>query len=198
MVGGKAGVGKSTFSGFALDYAKSHYNLEHSAIFPFAFGVKDVATRCFGWDGKKDDRGRELLQDVGKTGRAYNINIWVKKLLDKFYGMEYYSDVVLIDDWRFPNEGQYIEINEPSFKVVHIRIESPEREILKGKKAYDDVSETSLPSVEVDYNIGYPYYVIDDEHYDYVVANTGSLDDLNDIAKAIMDREINKLVFGNK
>jgi hypothetical protein len=195
LVSGKAGVGKSTFSGFAVDYAKEHYNLTHSAIFPFAFGVKEAARNCFGWDGEKDDRGRVLLQNVGKVGRDYDINIWVKKLLDKFWGMLYNSDVMLVDDWRFPNEGQYLEINEPAFEIVKVRIESPERESLKGKETYNDISETSLPSIEVDYNISYPYYTINNDYYNYVIANTGSLDDLNNIAKAIMDREINKLVF---
>jgi hypothetical protein len=195
MVSGKAGVGKSTFSGFAVDYAKSRYGLEHSDIHSFAFGVKDTAKRAFGWDGKKDDRGRNLLIDIGKTGRDYNTNIWVKKMLDRFYGMEYYSDVMLVDDWRFPNEGQYIEVNEPAFSVIKVRIESPEREALKGKESYNDVSETSLPSVKLDYSLDYPYYIINNDFYNYVVANIGSLDDLNEIAKAIVDREINKLVF---
>lgn len=196
LVSGKAGVGKSAFSNFAVDHARNFYALERASIFPFAKGVKDTATANFGWDGKKDLRGRELLQEIGKVGRKYNINIWVKKMLDKFWGMEYNSDVILVDDWRFPNEGQYVEINEPAFKVVKVRIESPERECLKGTEAYNDVSETSLPSVEIDYNIGYPYYVLDGEFYDYVVANTESLENLQEIAKAIVDREINKLVFG--
>lgn len=196
MVSGKAGVGKSTFSNFAVEHARKFYGLEHANVFNFAYGVKDVAKRCFGWDGKKDNAGRVLLQDVGRTGRAYDINIWVKRLLEKFYGTEHYSDLFLIDDWRFPNEGQYIEVHEPSFQVIHVRIESPERECLKGTEAYNDVSETSLPGVEIDY-VGYPYYATDNEVpcYEYVVANTGKLEDLKLIAEAIVDREINKLVF---
>jgi hypothetical protein len=74
MVSGRAGSGKSTFSNYCIDYLKS---LGHRAtLVPFAKGVKRTAKDCFGWDGKKDRKGRKLLQDIGLVGRAYNENLW--------------------------------------------------------------------------------------------------------------------------
>jgi hypothetical protein len=91
-------------------------------ILSFADPVKQIALKSFNWDGVKDEKGRRLLQVIGtECGRAYDNDIWVKKmreLLDKNTG---HKGIIAIDDCRFDNEavlvrelkGIVIEIHRP-------------------------------------------------------------------------------------
>lgn len=87
---------------------------------------------------------------MGKVGRAYNENVWVKHLLvqlDRKFGSKsqiYPTNVVIVDDWRFPNELSYLKEN-PLIDVVTVRLTG--RGGLSGQLA-NDVSETSLPDIE--------------------------------------------------
>jgi hypothetical protein len=148
LVSGKAGVGKTTFSVYLEQYLP-----DITMHLPFARGVKDIAS-AMGWDGCKDDKGRLLLQKIGAVGREYNPDVWVKKALVAGVGCDY----LVHDDWRFPNE-----LNFMRNKVDHtlaIRIEAPERELLKGSCLYNDISETSLPSATIDIALAEAYYDI--------------------------------------
>lgn len=145
MVSGKAGVGKTTLSHRFKNYLLQYTNLD-SNVFSFATGVKRVAMDM-GWDGVKDEKGRLLLQEVGRIGRAYDIDVWAKKT-ENFIDTQVMlngAGVYFIDDWRFPNEGKYLE-NTNKYKMYKIRVEAENREVLRGTKAYSDISETSLPT----------------------------------------------------
>jgi hypothetical protein len=72
-------------------------------------------------------------------------------------------DVVLIDDWRFPHEGNVV-VDSEKFDVFTVRISAPEREILKDTPQYNDLSETALP--------------IAIEDYDGMIFNSGDMDEL--------------------
>jgi len=151
LFSGKAGVGKTYCSDILLELLKNS-GLK-SAKFPFAYGVKATAT-FMGWDGKKDLRGRRLLQVIGQGGRAYNPNLWVHSTfvrIEESVGYPY--DAVLIDDWRFINEYEYIMREQLLYKPVRIRVLAPEREILKGTPEYDEISEKNLDWFEFDHTI---------------------------------------------
>ena len=66
LFSGKAGTGKTTASNYLLYLAEKNGYLLH-----FATMVKDIAKRYFWWDGVKDEKGRRLLQEIGRTGRNY-------------------------------------------------------------------------------------------------------------------------------
>jgi hypothetical protein len=74
--------------------------------FSFAAEVKAIAL-LMGWDGKKDKKGRQLLQDIGMAGRRYDQDIWVSKLQKRLETTEY----LVIDDVRFQNEADAIRAN---------------------------------------------------------------------------------------
>ena len=176
MVSGRAGEGKSTFSEICIDILAKKGIM--ATIVPFAQGVKDTA--CFmGWDGEKDDKGRKLLQQIGNTGREYDKDIWARKAVDEIRedaGVNLF-DIVFIDDWRFPNEGNVILTEFPKI-AIKVRICRPEEfHTLNGTELYDDISETSLPDVESDF-------------YNHVVDNIGSLNELRAMANEFIENKV--------
>jgi hypothetical protein len=105
---GKAGAGKSTAAGMLIDAAVSLMSFGTSTLISFADPIKQIARDHFGWDGRKDERGRRLLQVLGtEAGRAYNPNIWGDRLMKK--AQEFGPDTLIcVDDVRFIGEAEEI------------------------------------------------------------------------------------------
>ena len=183
LVSGKAGVGKSTFSR-AMITATEPYDF-NSVIIPFAQKLKEMAT-LMGWDGKKDDKGRKFLQDLGKVARAYDEDVWARQaynnVLPQYEGV-IPVDIIISDDWRFPNEYYYLLNNFKRFEIFKVRISAPEREILKGTPEYDDISENSLPSE------------LDSSYYDFIIDNSGTIDELHLSAERTLRQILNRVII---
>jgi len=178
LISGKAGVGKTTSARFMSEHYRSlGYSVK---VGHFASGVKFVG-KVMGWDGIKDERGRKLLQNIGAVGREYDPDTWCRSLFEQEIPSEvsFPFDVVIIDDWRFPNERLFVN-TLPSYKVFTMRIFSPEREILKGTEMAFDSSETSLPE-----RGGY---------YDYYFRNFGNdLDKFSEDCRSIANIFVEKI-----
>lgn len=154
LISGRAGVGKSALATILKEeFTKHSLNVEK---FSFASSLKEVAKVMY-WDGKKDERGRKFLQDLGKVGRAYNKDLWCKNLIENVIPnrVGFPFDIITVDDWRFPNEYDFVTSNY-LYHIFTVRIEASNREILKDSPAYNDVSETGL----------------DDFNFDLVIDNT--------------------------
>ena len=194
LLSGKAGVGKTTSAKYLKDYLETKYNLK-GRIISIAGGVKQSAKECYGWDGVKDSRGRKLLQSVGRIGREYNEDVWIKKAYEEMTSSEYPYDFIIIDDWRFPNEKNFL-LSKEILHTITVRIEAPNREILKGTPEYRDTSEVSLPSVMlledkgIDWTAGL--------EYKYCLDNRGKLEELYSSLEILADREIDNLRFKQK
>lgn len=189
LLSGKAGSGKTTVA----DMLENKINDEPSlSILRYAFAspIKYIAKAFIGWDGEKDEKGRVLLQDLGKVGRDYDEHIWVKHFLnqmDKQSGILPFN-FAIVDDWRFPNELAYLK-NNPLLELVTIRMF--ERGSLNGKTA-SDVSENSLPEVDVEY---IPNFSDADHWYDYQIRNDETLDILDKKLDLILADIKNKYVI---
>ncbi len=162
MLSGKAGVGKSTTAHLLKSLIETTSN-NKVEIFGFALPLKAIATKM-GWDGKKDEKGRRLLQTLGtEVGRTYDKDMWCKLL---FKGIEDQPivDVIIIDDWRFPSELEFIRSRFPYIPIT-VRVVST-REL---PNAFNHISENSLPEYEES---------VDSSIYDYVVDNSFDVDSL--------------------
>ena len=99
---GAAGCGKSEF-------IKNIPGKVH--VLPMAAYLKKIAYDM-GWDGKKDEKGRRLLQLLGTEcgreciGEDVWVNIWTK---DYFIHADNY-DTIVVDDVRFENEVKTIRM----------------------------------------------------------------------------------------
>lgn len=106
---GPAGAGKTECAKILANlYSKDNLKAK---IVPLATPLKDTAKKI-GWNGKKDEKGRKLLQLLGtEIGRnLINKDIWVnmhEKTIDNTD-----ADIVLVDDVRFANEASYIIFRE--------------------------------------------------------------------------------------
>ena len=147
-ISGKAASGKTT----AAQVICEEFLAES---FAFGDGVKRVALEL-GWDGKKDTRGRKLLQDIGRVGREYSSDLWVNKSIQqaKSYAPWPKDSICIFSDCRYPNE--IARVKQEMYNVITMRIERDDVELLK------DDSETSLD------NYG---------NWDVVVENNGSLEE---------------------
>jgi len=140
LIAGRIEAGKSTV---ALELEKQLQELFPKALIRisgFAHGVKKVATEAFGWDGKKDKKGRRLLQVVGTdAGRAYNPNIWAEMAYNDNVFDTVPPNILIFDDWRFPNEYE-IWTDKPLIeKIYRIRV-FRDSEVIS-----DHISEKALP-----------------------------------------------------
>lgn len=87
--------------------------------------VKHICRAFFGWDGKKDERGRSLLQRVGTDlVRTKDPNYWVDFIIEMVQMFPGEWRYVIIPDTRFPNEIERLK-EVPDFNVVHVRITRP-------------------------------------------------------------------------
>jgi len=128
---GKSAVSKRLVESLCGDYS----------IIPFAKPLKDLA-RWFGWDGKKDDRGRVFLQTLGtEIGRCYNRDFWVDKWLEAVGGTATLNcDIirtanVISDDVRFDNEVDAILRHQGIVVCVNASLETRRRRAeAKGEK----------------------------------------------------------------
>jgi len=145
LLAGRISSGKSTV---ATELVKALHTEYPSAIIHvrgFADGVKSVAKIAFGWDGIKDAKGRRLLQVVGTdAGREYDPDIWVKKAYADFVsGLLIPPNILIFDDWRFPNEYSHWLTKQEVGEIYKIRIFRDEEVIS------DHLSEKALPISEI-------------------------------------------------
>jgi len=150
-ISGKAGVGKDTFAGFVKDALEDRG--ETVLVTHFAWLVKRICGDFFGWDGRKDEHGRTLLQYVGTdVVRQYYPNFWVDFIAQLLMCFQDEWDTVLIPDARFPNEiDRMRELLQPcGISVTHIRVTRPGLQSSLTAEQQSHPSETALDGFKVD------------------------------------------------
>lgn len=118
---GKAESGKNFYANLLKNYIEDSFN-EKVCLIAFADVLKHTAKTYFGWNGEKDEKGRELLQKVGTELREKkNPDIWVNITCDliKFMSSEY--DWFIVTDVRF--ERELLALKMRFLQVYPVRIE---------------------------------------------------------------------------
>ena len=155
---GKAGVGKDE----SYKCIKELYPTAER--YAFADRLKIFAYEM-GWDGRKDERGRKLLQGIGQTVRTYKEGFWALKVAKAIENDM--PEIAVITDCRFPNEIQLIK--DYFRDVTTIRI-------IRDVSEMSDISEHAL----------------DDYTPDFEVVNNGTILDLKDSLKDVLERRFNE------
>lgn len=138
-ISGKAGSGKDTFAKYLRDALER--NGSKVLVTHYADLLKYILREFFGWNGNKDEYGRELLQYVGTdVVRQTDPDFWVNFLVWVFKTFRGEWDYILIPDARFPNE---IEIMKHEFDSVAVMIRREADSALTAD-AQQHTSETAL------------------------------------------------------
>lgn len=158
VISGKAGAGKDTLGKMIAE------DLEEKdkcvLVTHYADLLKYLCTSLFHWDGKKDEKGRSLLQYVGTDViRKKEPDFWVNFIANVLSLFPNEWDYVIIPDCRFPNEIDVLK--SAGYKVVHIRVTRNNYMTLTASQQCHP-SETALDGVTPD----------------YIIENNGDLDDL--------------------
>lgn len=145
-ISAKAQHGKDT----AAEVIKNHLEASGKRVLitHYADLLKFVCVKFFDWDGKKDERGRTLLQYVGTDViSSQQPNYWVNFIISilKFFESEW--DYVLIPDCRYPAE---VTRMKEEFDTLLLRVERPNFESGLTEKQKQHVSETSMDNYDFD------------------------------------------------
>lgn len=153
LISGKAGAGKDTAAGFINDYM--YLSKKPTLIIHYADLLKFVCQKYLGWNGKKDEAGRTLLQHIGTdVVRAKNPNYWadwVIEFLDMF-GKDVW-EYVLIPDVRFPNEVTRVMSHFGNENVIHVDITRPGNNRGLTEEQLNHSSENAMVDMSPDYTI---------------------------------------------
>lgn len=147
-ISGHAQHGKDTTANIMM--YKLRADGKKVVIAHYADLVKYICQKFFNWNGKKDERGRSLLQYVGTdVVRSLYPNYWVYFVIDmiKLFGDNW--DYMIIPDTRFPNEIECLR--DADIDVVHLRVvrSNFESDLTEEQKAHP--SETALDNYEPDW-----------------------------------------------
>lgn len=159
LISGKAQNGKDTTAGILKQTLID--NGDRVLITHYADLLKYICTNYFGWDGKKDDKGRQMLQYVGTDViRKQNPTLWVDFVATMLKYFKENWDYVIIPDCRFPNE--ITRLRDDGFDTTHLRVVRSGFESPLTEEQQNHPSETAL----------------DDFEADFVIDNNGSLEEL--------------------
>jgi hypothetical protein len=83
--------------------------------------LKHICKMFFGWNGEKDEIGRQILQHVGTDIiRKQKPDFWVDFVCEVLSLFPDEWDYVLIPDCRFPNEID--KLTQNGFHTTHLRV----------------------------------------------------------------------------
>jgi len=145
---GKAGVGKST-------YAERLADDINGTVIEITHPIKDEAYKR-GWNGKKDNAGRSLLQQIGREGREFEESIWISNLVFRMF--QHYNLVkkdypkkkihrYIVPDIRVLNEVNFLDnLNYYKGGVVEFSLHYVERDFKTrlSKEQQEDYTEREV------------------------------------------------------
>lgn len=163
VISGKARNGKDTIADFLKQALE---NDGHKVLVThYADLLKYICKQFFGWNGEKDEDGRQLLQYIGTDViRKKKPDYWVQFITSILKIFPHQWDYVLIPDCRFPNEID--TLRNARFNTTHLRIvrSNFDDNLTDEQRAHS--SETALDNTEPD----------------YLILNNGTLKDLKNKA----------------
>ena len=120
-------------------------------IIHYADNLKLFAKNYFGWNGIKDEKGRQLLQWLGTDViRKTYPDTWVDIVAALLKGIKTLYDYVIIPDVRFPNE---IDKMYDDFDCITVRVIRPNFDNGLTEEQRKHLSETALDNYPMEYEL---------------------------------------------
>jgi len=174
MFSGKSGSGKDAVA----NQMEKHFKEQNkrTLIIHFADLVKYYAIQYYGWNGEKDEAGRNLLQGIGtKMMRNYDPDYWAMIVAKFIDAAKNDFDIVLIPDWRFINE--YEDVDDYNENVITIRV----------NRYNEDGSLYINPNMTEEQLNHISETQLDDFAFNWVIENRGTLEDLENSVNLIIE-----------
>ena len=137
--------------------------------------IKMYASKISGWDGSEDTKPRTLLQELGTSIIREKIDneFFIKRLIGDIEVYSYYFDAITISDGRLPEQldGIYNAFDN----VYRINIVRPNYDNHLNAKELKHRTEVGLDNYD---------------NYEYKIVNDGSLEDLSNKIRKIVDEVI--------
>jgi hypothetical protein len=150
LISGKAEHGKTSTAYILEDCLKS--SGKKVIIANYGDLVKYTCKTFFGWNGVKDEKGREILQRIGTNCmRAKYPTFWadyVYAVLDVFRDD---WDYAIIADCRFSNEVEKFKNSRLDTITIRVQRNNFESSLTEEQKKHE--SETGLDNYKFDYYI---------------------------------------------
>ena len=158
MICGKARSGKDTLADFLIEELEKDKKPCKLQIGSY---IKYYAMKYFGWDGEEETKPRDLLIYIGTDIIRNKIdpNFHINRLIEDIEVLSYFYDTFIVSDVRFPVEIE--KVKEKYDDVTTVKMIRESEELNEKQKA--NITETALD----DFN-----------DYDFVIDNSGSLEDL--------------------
>lgn len=167
LISGKARHGKDTVADIMMDELGGR-----STKIAVAYYLKDIAQRFYDWDGKKDERGRNLMQYLGTDIIRNQINedFHINRLCEDIHIIFDDYDYIFVPDIRFENEIE-VPINHFGSMVRTIRVNRPGYVKDMNRTQLNHKSETELDRFD----------------FDFIVDNSGDIEHLQLQIKDILN-----------
>lgn len=174
VIAGKAGCGKNTSANYIKEYYEK--NGKKVAITEISKYLKLFAYEIKNWDGTRENKPREFLQNVGSYIRhvAFNEDFLINRLIEDIAVYSNYVDVLVIADARLPRELDLLKEKCNAIKIKVIN-EFNDYELTNNEKFHE--TETSLDNYD---------------NYDYVLHNKTFEKLQNDVFSLVKEVESNE------
>jgi len=157
LISGKAQGGKDSTANFLKQKLPGKSLIIHNADY-----LKYIAKEYMGWNGLKDDQGRQLLQWLGTDKIRLGLKkplFWVDKTCEVIEILEDTYDYFIVSDVRFVNEVFLPQARFPRC-VTTIRVER-----LNFFNGLSDEQQKHLSEVDLD-NFTFDYRIVSDNGLD--------------------------------
>ena len=147
LISGKARSGKDQSALFIKEYVENEMH-KKAVIIKYGDFLKGFLEKSIGWNGKKDEAGRTLLQKWGTDiiRKSYEFT-FTDMMIALLKGICQEFDYAIISDVRFPNEADEIK---SSFDSISVRVERDQKHCCLTKEQMYHPSETAMDNYDFD------------------------------------------------
>lgn len=173
VVNGQGGCGKSTFEEIVLKEIEESMKLQDycGEILSMVDYVKDLANYLLDWNGEKDLKSRKMLSDLKDLLTEWNDSPYQEVKYNIDYVVRNYRNYCIFIDAREKTDIERL-VDEFSAKTILVKRDT-------GIEKYGNHADDEVNSIE----------------YDYTVMNTGTLEDLKNVAKVFARTIVEQLRF---
>lgn len=160
ILSGKAKSGKN----MVADFIEEYYSDKKCIQLSYAYYLKQYIKKITNWDGKEENKPRDLLQSLGiDLIKKINQKLLIRRVMEDIKVYSYFYDVIIVTDARLKEE-----VEEPKniFNCITIRINKNDNNLTDKQRKH--ITETDLDNYQ---------------KFDYIIENK----DINETKKQMID-----------